>query len=188
MWTILFSLNDQLSTQACTCRLKNAFLKWILPIYNSNNHILDKLAWLWYCHYTKLKCICCVRKWKKVKSLSRVRLFVTPWTVAYQDPLSMGFSRQEYWRGLPFPSPGDLPDPGVEPRSPALQADSLPSEPPGTERQRKRGRMCTNERMGKKIHLEGHLRMCQLTASGRRITCPYYLLNSDQQNQKLVKN
>ena len=56
----------------------------------------------------------------KVKSLSRVRLFVTPWTVAYQAPLSIGFSRQEYWSGLPFSSPGDLPDPGNEPRSPAL--------------------------------------------------------------------
>ena len=66
----------------------------------------------------------------------------------------MEFSRQEYWSGLPFPSPGDLPDPGVIRRSPALQADSFPSELPGTERQRKRGRMCTNERMGKKIHLE----------------------------------
>ena len=56
----------------------------------------------------------------KVKSLSRVRLFATPWTVAYQAPQSMGFSRQEYWSGLPFPSPGDLLDPGIEPRSPAL--------------------------------------------------------------------
>ena len=55
-----------------------------------------------------------------VKSLSRVRLFAIPWTVAYQAPPSMGFSRQEYWSGLPFPSPGDLPDPGIEPRSPAL--------------------------------------------------------------------
>ena len=57
---------------------------------------------------------------------------MTPWTVAYQVPLSMGFSRQEDWSGLPFPSPGDLPDPGMEPGSPALQADALPSEPPGT--------------------------------------------------------
>ena len=56
---------------------------------------------------------------------------VTSWTVAYQAPLSMGFSRQEYWSGLPFPSPGDLPDPRIEPGSPALQADALPSEPPG---------------------------------------------------------
>ena len=54
-----------------------------------------------------------------------------PWTVAYQVSLSMGFSRQEYWSGLPFPSPGDLPDPGIEPRSPELQADALTSEPPG---------------------------------------------------------
>ena len=67
----------------------------------------------------------------KVKWLSRVRLFATLWTVAFQAPLSMGFSRQESWSGLPFPSPGDLPDPGIEPRSPALQADALPSEPPG---------------------------------------------------------
>ena len=68
---------------------------------------------------------------RKVKSLSHVRLFVTPWTVAYQAPPSMGFSRQEYWSGLPFPSPGDLPDPGIEPRSPTLEADALTSEPPG---------------------------------------------------------
>ena len=60
-------------------------------------------------------------KWKvKVKSLSRVRLLATPWTVAHQAPLSMGFPRQEYWSGLPRPSPGDLPDPGIEPTSPAL--------------------------------------------------------------------
>ena len=59
----------------------------------------------------------------KVRSLSCVRLFVTPWTVAYQAPLPMGFSKQEYWSGLPFPSPRDLPDPGIEPRSSALQAE-----------------------------------------------------------------
>ena len=56
---------------------------------------------------------------------------MTPWTVAYQAPLSMGLSRQEYWSGLPFPSPGDLPNPGIEPRSPELQADFLLSAPPG---------------------------------------------------------
>ena len=67
-----------------------------------------------------------------VKSLSRVRLFATLWTVAYQAPPSMGFSRQECWRGLPFPSPEDLPIPGIEPRSPALQADALPSERQGS--------------------------------------------------------
>ena len=63
--------------------------------------------------------------------VSRVRLFVTPWTIACQGPLSMGFSRQEYWSRLPFPSPGNVPKPGIKPRSPALQADSLPIETPG---------------------------------------------------------
>ena len=67
----------------------------------------------------------------EVKSLSRVRLFATPWTVAHQAPPSMGFSRHEYWSGLPFLSPGDLPDPEIEPRSPPLWADALSSEPPG---------------------------------------------------------
>ena len=67
----------------------------------------------------------------KVKSLSRVRLFAIRWTVAYQPPSSMGFSTQEYWSGLPFPSPGDLPDPGIEPKSPTLRADALTCEPPG---------------------------------------------------------
>ena len=55
----------------------------------------------------------------------------TPWTVAFQAPLSVGFPRQEYWSGLPFPSPGVLSDPGIKARSPVLQADSLPPEPPG---------------------------------------------------------
>ena len=82
-----------------------------------------------YSHEIK-RCLLLGRK-VKVKSLSRVRLLATPWTVAYQDPLSMGFSRQEYWSGLPFPSPGDLPDPGIELGSPALQADTLPSGPSG---------------------------------------------------------
>ena len=67
----------------------------------------------------------------KVKSLSRVRLFATPLTIARQAPLSMGFSTQEYWSGLPFPFPVDLPDPGIERRPLVLQAAALPSEPPG---------------------------------------------------------
>ena len=71
------------------------------------------------------------KKERKVKSLSFVQLFVTPWTIAYQRPRSMGFSRQEHWSGLPFPSPGDIPDPGIEPQSSTLQADTSPSEPPG---------------------------------------------------------
>ena len=71
---------------------------------------------------------------QKCQSLSHVQLFATPWTVAYQAPLSMGFSRQEYWTGLPFPSPGDLPDPGIKPHLLHLllsQAGSLPLAPPG---------------------------------------------------------
>ena len=63
-----------------------------------------------------------------LKLLSHVRLFATPWTVAYK---STEFFRQEYWSGLPFPSAGDLPDPGIESGSPALEADALTSEPPG---------------------------------------------------------
>ena len=69
-----------------------------------------------------LLCVC--------QSLSRVQLFATAWTVAHQAPPSMGFSRQDYWSGLPCPSTGDLPDPGIETGSPALQADSLPFELP----------------------------------------------------------
>ena len=72
-----------------------------------------------------------IKERKKGKLVSRVRLFATPWAVAYQAPPSMEFSRQEYWSGLPFPSPEDLPDPGIESGCPALQADTLPSEPPG---------------------------------------------------------
>ena len=74
-------------------------------------------------HYTLEWFLTWQGKWK---SLSHVWLFVTPWTIQ-----CMEFSRPEYWSGLPFPSPGDLPYPGTEPRSPALQADSLPAEPPG---------------------------------------------------------
>ena len=75
--------------------------------------------------------LCLLTKKVKVKSLSRVQLFATPWTVARQALLSMGFSRQENWSGLPYPSPGDLPNPGIEPRSPTLQTNALPSESQG---------------------------------------------------------
>ena len=74
--------------------------------------ILRQPWWWWFSHQVLL-------------------ILVTPLTIACQARLSMGFSRQEYWSGLPFPSPGDLPDPGIEPRSPAMQADSLLSEPLG---------------------------------------------------------
>ena len=73
--------------------------------------------------HSLLSMLCCVELF--------VQLFATPWTVAYQAPLSMGFPRQAYWSRLPFSSPGVLPNPGNEPKSLALQADSLPSEPPG---------------------------------------------------------
>ena len=75
----------------------------------------------------KYMCVCV--------SFSFVWLFATPWTVPCQAPQSMGFSRQEYWSGLPWPSPGDLPNPGIKPSSPALQAGSLPSKPPGKHRE-----------------------------------------------------
>ena len=75
----------------------------------------------------------------KVKLFSCVQLFATPLTVAHQAPPSMGFSRQEYWSRLPFPSPGDLPDPGIEPWSPAFQADALTSEPPGKPNMKAKG-------------------------------------------------
>ena len=79
--------------------------------------------------HTAPTCVCLCVRMHACYSLSRVQLFTTPRTVARQAPLSMEFSRQEYWSGLPFPSPGDLPTPGIEPRSPALQGDSLLSEP-----------------------------------------------------------
>jgi len=74
-----------------------------------------------------------------VKSLSRVWLFETPWTVTHQAPPPMEFSRQEYWSGLPFPSPRDLSDPGIEPRSPTSWADALMSEPPGNQEMNMKG-------------------------------------------------
>ena len=73
----------------------------------------------------------CIPRVVKDSLLSCVRPFATPWTAAHQAVLSMGFPRQECWNGLPFPSPEDLPNPGIEPGSPASQADSLPPELPG---------------------------------------------------------
>ena len=82
--------------------------------------------------------------------LSRVQLFVTPWTVSHQDPLSTEFSRQEYWGGQSFPSPGDLPDPGVKPRSPVLQANSLPAGP--------RGKPCSSKEEPPNLNFKKHRR------------------------------
>ena len=105
----------------------------------------------------------------KVKSLSRVQLFVTPWTADYQVPQSMEFSRQEYWSGLPFPSPGDLTDSGIKPRSPTLQADILPSEPPGKPARMAVIKKSTNNKRwrgcGEKGTLLHHWRECKLTAT-----------------------
>ena len=87
---------------------------WFITLYSRTNTTLKQLCFS--------ECMC-------GQSLSCVLLFATPWTVAHQASLSMGFSRQEYWSGLPSPPPGDLPDPGFKhtsPASPALQADSLP--------------------------------------------------------------
>ena len=96
-------------------------------IQQSSYYLPFVYIYIWWIGYPKKA----MRVKVKVKSLSHVWLFATPWTVAHQAPPSMGFSRQEYWSGFPFPSPGDLPDPGIEPRSPALQANALTSESPG---------------------------------------------------------
>ena len=102
----------------------------IRPDYSENQEIIHQIIKS-KCLKFKSKCLKTLALKMKVKSLSRVQLFATPWTVAYQALTSMGFSRQECWNGLPFPSPGDLPNPGIEPRPPEVQADTLPSEPPG---------------------------------------------------------
>ena len=103
----------------------------------------------------------------KVKSLSRVRLFATPWTVAYQASPSMGFSRQECWSGLPFPPPGKLPNLGIEPGSSTLRADTLPSEPPrkpfeGTKNSGLR-QLGYWESEGPKVHLATYMSMALMS-------------------------
>ena len=104
---------------------------------------------------------------KKVKLLSLVQLFATPWTVAFQDPLSMGFSRQEYWSGLPFPSPGYLPNPEIEPGSPALHADTLSSEPlAGSEEELKGLLMKVKEESEKVDLLKLNIQKTKIMASG----------------------
>ena len=103
-------------------KLEQTALMCILQVPQNNLYLLINSE-----YFMKSKAL----EWEEVKSLSCVQLFATPWTIAYQASPSMGFSRQEYWRGLSFPSPGDLPNPGIEPGSPALEADALTSEPPG---------------------------------------------------------
>ena len=92
------------------------------PRVISSIHSSAYLSWNWYLD----RHLCCC-------SVAQLYLFVTLWTVAHQAPLSMGFSRQEYWSGLPFPSPGDLPDPGIESVSPALAENSLPLSHQGSQ-------------------------------------------------------
>ena len=99
----------------------------------------------------------------KVKLLSRVRLFATPWTVAYQAPQSMEFSRQYYWSGLPFPSPADLPNPGIKPGSPAREADALPSEPPGRS---KKSLLMKVKEENEKVGLKLNIQKTKIMASG----------------------
>ena len=130
LWTIL---NEMEITDHIACLLKKPVGRTSSNSQNqTRNNRLSKSGKEYikavYCHPAYLTSM---QSEKKVKLLSHVRLFATPWTVAYQASQSMGFSRQEYWSGLPLPSPGDLPDPGIKPRSPSLQADALLSEPPG---------------------------------------------------------
>ena len=108
--------------------LANCSIFLLLIKHNFNNLLsnwkLQSIVFSNICFRNYLHVLCCA----VLSRFSRFRLFSTPWTVAHQAPLSMGFSRQEYWSGLPCPPPGDLPDPGIEPVSsitPALQADSL---------------------------------------------------------------
>ena len=101
---------------SCSALLLHKLIFWFAKSFP------QQIALLFWYSDPRSVCVC--------QSLSRVQLFVTSWTIALQAHLSMGFSRQEHWSGLPFPSPRDLPNQGIEPRSPALQADSFLSEPP----------------------------------------------------------
>ena len=105
------------------CDLKNyIFLDFIYYLFFNN------VLWVLIYLDDKRHCRTLYMKWSELKLLSCVRLFAIPWSVIHWAPLSMGFSGQEYWSGLPFPCPEDLPDPGIKPGSCTLQADSLPSE------------------------------------------------------------
>ena len=106
----------QRSKMDCSVQLLLCTLKLIYESLLRDRYSFWKLPMFYLTTHYALKLISFLIPWKvKVKSLSRIWLFVTPWTVAYQAPPSMGFSRQEYWSGLQFPSPGDLPDPGIKP-------------------------------------------------------------------------
>ena len=133
-----------------------------------------------------------------MKCLSCVRLFVTPWTIAHQAPLSMEFSRQEYWSGLPFPSPGDLPYPGLKPRSPALQADTWPSEPPGNVLNFSKtgtNRNINNRNYHYWIHIPGNrcyerhsIHLISFTPLHNSMKHPYHHLVDDYSGSKRLSN
>ena len=117
------------------CRLRPGVLQFV-GSQRVGHDWATELNWITFCVNSLKTYDNFAHSWSEVevKLLNWVRLFATPWPVAYQAPQSMEFSREEYWSGLPFPSPGDLPNPGIEPGSHALQADALPSEPPGNSR------------------------------------------------------
>ena len=121
LWFVKDSPSPNIATQEVNISYISEFIVTLLPID------IYKLA-LEIVFYLRILNLTVIVLVTQVMSDS-----VTPWTVAHQAPLSMGFSRQEYWNGLPYGPPEDLPDPGIKPTSLALQADSLPSEPPGTE-------------------------------------------------------
>ena len=110
---------DAMILAFCMLSFKPTFFT---PLFDLHQEALQLFI---FCHKGGVICV------SEVQSLSCIQLFVTPSTVAYHGPPSMGFSRQEYWSGLPLPSPEDLSNPGLEPGSPTLQADTLPSEPSG---------------------------------------------------------
>ena len=114
-------------------RLSSSSSKTIIKILNLSLLALPTMSWVYLksCILTYFSQMISILE-RKCRSLSCVWPFATPWTVPHQASLSMAFSRQEYWSGLPYSSPGDLPVTGIKARSPPLQADSLPSEPPGS--------------------------------------------------------
>ena len=122
---------------AATCYQKGQHCSWFRWLFSESTHIFASgFAFNYGFFGGRGPASCGMQdlsspKKRKCYWLSSVRLFEIPWTAAHQAPLSKEILRQEYLSGLPLPSLGDLPDPGMEPRSPALQADSLPSEPPG---------------------------------------------------------
>ena len=122
-WTgrpgVLPSMGLQRVRHDWATELNRTFFKWRIPKWFFSEQIYDIRQFFFSSFAVSMH----------IRCFSPVQLFVTLWNIVHQTPLPMGFSRQEYWVGLPFPTPGDLPNPGIKPGSPALQAASLPSEP-----------------------------------------------------------